>query len=235
MPEFQVEIVGRSGAAYDRYPPSWPQGSAEPNLETFARELLDRGTVERSDVLVVGSRGGQVVLPSLWRALGDWVPPAVVINGGCAMNLPAAIHWPKGAVTFLLMGGLDTFRGATSVETYIADTKSRVPAENGTTAILFVKEMMHMPQSKLLGAVLPLMLKALLTWKEAGPSLPPVADFQALLTSIAQARCWSGHLLYTHRSGVWKDTTFGPGGPEPAKRHRFGVSCPRQRVKVGCP
>jgi len=231
MPEFRIEIAGKSQAAYDRYPNSWPQGSTGQNLETFAWDLLDQGVVGRSDLLVVGSRGGQVVLPWLWRALDNRTPPAVVINGGCAMKLPAAICWPRGAISFLLMGGLDNFRGAMSKEAYVADAKSRVPAENRTTAILFVNEMTHMPQSDLLRAVLPFMLKVLLAWKEMGPAQPPLREFDALLSSLARTACWSGRLLYTQSAGVWQETAFGSGTSVPAKREQLSVSSVRRCVQ----
>ena len=35
----QVELCGSRGAAYDRYPPSWQNGKAPPNLETFAQAV----------------------------------------------------------------------------------------------------------------------------------------------------------------------------------------------------
>ena len=52
-------------------------------------------------------------------------------------------HWPSKAATFLLLGGNDGFRGCVSIEDYLADTKSRVPDSNASTAILFVHEMTH--------------------------------------------------------------------------------------------
>ncbi|CAK0910169.1 unnamed protein product [Prorocentrum cordatum] len=86
-------------------------------------------------------RGGQVVLPHLWKSAGSSTPPAIVINGGCAMKLPEAPCWPDEATTFLLIGGRDTFRGKFSPEGYVADAKARVPAGNFSTALLFVSEM----------------------------------------------------------------------------------------------
>lgn len=210
MPDFRLDIKGQARAPYDRYPASWQGGAAGPNLETFAAQLMDQGIVEQSECLVVGSRGGQVVLPSLWSRFGDGVPPAVVINGGCAMGLPTAVYWPTQAVTFLLIGGQDNFRGKASVEEYIADTKSRVPKGSSRTAILYVSEMQHMPQSALLGAVLPQMVRALLAWKRAGASAPPPHDkMQAVLAAVKQQKQWSGCLMYTCGAGVWQDLPFG--------------------------
>jgi len=207
---FRVEIAGQSGALYDRYPTSWPQGSAGPNLETFAHELLNQRVAEKSDCLVIGSRGGQVVLPTLWQALGNKAPPTVVINGGCAMKLPKAVHWPTQAISFLLMGGQDYFRGAMSLEEYVADAKSRVPAGNATTAILFVNEMPHMPQSTMLAAALPQMLETLLSWQKVGSGNPPEAELHAVLSILERTGQWSGRLLYTESAGVWRELPFGP-------------------------
>jgi len=121
---FRVQVFGGRGEPYDRYPESWSGGAPAPNLETFGQELLTGGVLEQSDCLVVGSRGGQVVLPFLWGHRGDAVPPTVVINGGCAMaGLPRATEqaWPRTAVTLLLMGGQDHFRGKASPEEYVAE------------------------------------------------------------------------------------------------------------------
>mmetsp|Transcript_176671 Transcript_176671/g.566528 ORF Transcript_176671/g.566528 Transcript_176671/m.566528 type:complete len:420 (+) Transcript_176671:46-1305(+) len=229
MPDFRLDIKGQARAPYDRYPASWQGGAAGPNLETFAAQLMDQGIVEQSDCLVVGSRGGQVVLPSLWSRFGASVPPAVVINGGCSMGLPTAVHWPTQAVTFLLIGGQDNFRGKASVEEYIADTKSRVPKGSSRTAILYVSEMQHMPQSALLGAVLPQMVRALLAWKRAGASAPPPHDkMQAVLAAVAQQNQWSGRLMYTCGAGVWQDLPFG--GANAAEK--VAPQRPRQAVSA---
>lgn len=169
-PSFKVEVVGRSRAPYDVYPPCWPHGAPAPNLQSFADEVLETGVHREVQTMVFGSRGGQVVLPHLWQAqehgLCPPVPPVVVINGGCAMKLPTPVRWPESAVSFLLIGGQDNFRGRLSVEDYVAETRSHVPLANKTTAILFVQEMTHMPQQPLLRGVLRLMLKAIASWKE---------------------------------------------------------------------
>lgn len=207
-PRFNVEIVGRSRAAYDCYPPEWSHGGPPPNLATFAEDVYRQGWVEKSDLFVFGSRGGQVVLPSLWQRLGERMPPAVVINGGCAMNLPRRIHWPDSAITFLLIGGQDNFRGNATVEEYIAETRKYVPQRNGTTAILYVSEMGHMPQGSLLRVVLPLMLRALQSWK--AKSAVPKEDFRQILAAV-NTDGWSGRLMFTKRPGQWAaDVDFGP-------------------------
>lgn len=195
-------MIGRSRAVYDRYPESWAHGARAPNLCSFAAEALAVGAMD-VDCLVFGSRGGQVVLPMLWKAMGDQSPPAVVINSGCAMKLPEMVVWPLGAVTFLLLGGQDTlFRGPNSPEAYIANTRGSVPSGSCTTAILYIHEMEHLPQRSLISAILPLMLQACLRWKAHGP---PEAEFQALLKVLCG---WSGKLLYTEACG-WQEIAFG--------------------------
>lgn len=44
----------------------------------------------------------------------------MIINGGCAMKLPNVVKWPSAAVTFLLIGGQDYFRGETTVDECLA-------------------------------------------------------------------------------------------------------------------
>ena len=55
----------------------------------FRREQLQ--AVEQWHCMVFGSRGGQVVLPELWAALGNKVPPSIVINGGAA-SAPSCVE-----------------------------------------------------------------------------------------------------------------------------------------------
>lgn len=207
-PSFIVEIVGQSRAPYDIYPETWAQGRGAPNLASFAQDVLDQGVLDRSDCLVCGSRGGQVVLPHFWAMAGDKVPPAVVINGGVAMNLPTSVQWPQNAVTFILIGGEDNFRGHLSPEEYVADTRNRVPAISSTTAILYVNEMMHMPQAKLLAAVLPPMIRVVLQWN-ADPDNSVLDIMRSVLQAVNQDG-WSGRLLFTKGAGVWEDVEFSP-------------------------
>merc|ERR1719356_132203 len=151
-PSLKVDVVGMANTSYDCYPEDWPQGHRAPNLRSFAeRELLASGKASCSDCLVFGSRGGQVVLPALWQKSGADVPPAVVLNGGCSMDLHRPVLWPESAVSFLLLGGQDDlFRNQwgrlLSPADYLADAKTHVPTKNKTTAILYVSEMTHMPQ-----------------------------------------------------------------------------------------
>lgn len=203
-----VDIVGESRAAYDRYPASWAnEGAPAPNLESFALDLIATRRLASTDCLVVGSRGGQVVLPTLWQALGENVPPAVVMNGGCAMGLPTEVHWPTKAATFLLLGGQDYFRGNLRMQDYVADAKSRVPQDNKTTAILLVHEMVHMPQADLLNAILMHMIQAITSWK-ANADCTPMDDFSAILSNLRRGGV-SGILTFKSGTGnSWSSEAF---------------------------
>lgn len=207
-PRFKVEIVGRSRAQYDCYPPNWPHGGPAPNLESFAAEVLAQRVVERNHCLVFGSRGGQVVLPYFWKAQAQGllkVPPAFIINGGCAMNIPDTVKWPHDAITFLLIGGQDNFRGHFTTDQYVSDTQGHVPKQNSTTAILYVHEMVHMPQMNLLNGCIQYVLRALMAWQSVGK--PPLEHFRAILGKLSRDG-WSGRLLYTSAPGAWEDIKF---------------------------
>eukprot|EP00440_Ansanella_granifera_P071935 gb/GFBE01078063.1/.p1 GENE.gb/GFBE01078063.1/~~gb/GFBE01078063.1/.p1 ORF type:complete len:123 (+),score=23.74 gb/GFBE01078063.1/:1-369(+) len=97
-----------------------------------------------------------------------------------------------------------------SPEQYIASAKKRVPRENRTTAILYVDEMLHMPQASLLAAVLPHMLRTCLAWKAAAKQsvITPLAELQALLEELTENSSWSGRLMFTN-AGLWADVPFG--------------------------
>eukprot|EP00427_Karlodinium_veneficum_P011274 CAMPEP_0169094854 /NCGR_PEP_ID=MMETSP1015-20121227/18166_1 /TAXON_ID=342587 /ORGANISM="Karlodinium micrum, Strain CCMP2283" /LENGTH=352 /DNA_ID=CAMNT_0009155537 /DNA_START=51 /DNA_END=1109 /DNA_ORIENTATION=- len=202
-----VNILGQSRAPYDRYPSSWAsEGAPPPNLETFALDLSAQGCLDNLDCLVVGSRGGQVVLPTLWEHCGEAVPPAVVMNGGCAMGLPTPVSWPESAVTFLLLGGNDYFKGALSVNEYLSDSQRRVPKANSTTAILLVSEMTHMPQAHLLTGILHNMILAVTSWKDSGRV--PLNEFSAILTTLRRGG-WSGILSFKTLPGdAWESEVF---------------------------
>jgi len=116
------------------------------------------------------------------------------------MQLPTQVAWPSNAMSFLLLGGQDYFRGQVSSTEYLAQARSRVPQENGTTAFLYIREMDHMPQGPLLRVALPIMVEALTTWKSTGQ--PPLKLFRKLLMGM-QAGGWSGRLMYTKAAGEW--------------------------------
>merc|ERR1719277_2889401 len=98
------------------------------------------------------------------------------------MGLPTSVHWPHDAVTFLLLGGHDYFRGHQTMEEYLVDAQRRVPTANETTAVLLVHEMVHMPQADLLMAILSHMIRAVTEWKASG--CMPVDEFIAILASL---------------------------------------------------
>lgn len=121
------------------------------------------------------------------------------------MNLPTRVLWPDSAITFMLMGGNDNFRGNFSHEAYVEETRRWVPRTNRSTAILYVNEMEHMPQTHLLGAILKHMLRALMSWKST--ARPPLEGFRRVLVALSQDG-WSGRLLYTSNPGAWEDIKF---------------------------
>jgi len=123
------------------------------------------------------------------------------------MDLPVTPHWPDSAVTFLLVGGLDYFRGSRSPEAYLADVLSHVPKGNRKTAVLFVEEMQHMPQAPLLGAFLALAVATLLEWRSA--ESPPTGKLQQILLALSRGN-WKGQLWYTAAPGQWQDAAVGP-------------------------
>lgn len=204
---YQVDVIGQARSRYDHYPMSWgpPEGGPPPCLETWGASLV--GRLQGAACLVVGSRGGQVVLPALWRALGPAVPPTVCINGGCSMDLPTGGQgsWPESAYTFLILGGKDYFRGPLSPEEYVANAKKNVPARNGTTAILYINEMEHMPAPHLLQPILVSMVSGMISWKNMGKA--PLADFHTMCQQLHQGG-WTGRFLFTGAPGVWEDMSL---------------------------
>jgi len=205
-----VKIKGHSHAPYDAYPPSWSNGQAGANLETFAMDLIKEGVLDKNQCLVLGSRGGQVVLPALWAARGNNVPPAVVINGGCAReDLPAVPAWPDQAVTFMLIGGKDYFRGQYKLDEYLTNTMHNVPRNNTTTAILLVNDMVHMPQTAMLDSILKHLIMGSISWKATGDA--PEEEFHAIVNVLAQTS-WSGKLVFKTSPTTWEQLAFSLAG-----------------------
>lgn len=220
---FRMHVLGQRGEKYDRYPEYWDGGSASPNLESFATELLSQGTLEQADCILAGSRGGQVVVPCVWRALGDKVPPAVVINGGCAMTIPGPpVQWPVKAVTIIILGGADYFRGRLSGREYLSASTARVPQGNSSTAILYIREMEHMPQASLMQVILQPLLLAAIYWKASGRA--PKHELRNIAQDLDGGK-WSGYLTFLVGPGSWEEVSFGrkdsaesPSGKGRAKR-----------------
>lgn len=155
------------------------------------------------------------------------MPPAVVINGGCAQTGSNPSWWPETAVTFLLLGGRDYFRGGMPDGEYVAFTKGRVPAGSTTTAILFVREMEHMPQAPLLGAILRDAISAAISWRASGRVLVP--GLRVLLSALS-AGGWTGQLSYTSSSGAWEDIAFA--GATPGKSLPAALSQAKNETKA---
>jgi len=200
---FRLRVLGRSAMPYDRYPQAWRQGAPPPNLETFAQDVLAEGIVKDADCSIFGSRGGQVVLPNLWHGLGDKMPPAIVINGGCAMGLPIPCNWPAKAITFLILGGKDYFKSSHhDAEEYIRDSQRHVPKLNTTTALLYIHEMEHMPEQTLLKAVLRKAIEGMVSWKTTNSV--PLAVFKTIVQTVRRIG-YSVKLLYTCSPGVWQN------------------------------
>ncbi|CAJ1379126.1 unnamed protein product [Effrenium voratum] len=230
-PDLQVEVVGRKGMPYDRYPECWDSGTAAPNLRSFGEDVVSIGLHRRADCVMFGSRGGQVVLPIMWDAVGDQIPPSVVVNGGCAMRLPGPkVNWPAGAVTVMLLGGLDFFRTGSTAEQYLTTTCQCVSPLNKTTAFLFVPEMKHMPQQSVARVALPALVSAALAWSQA-PELPPqLAQAAEALNRLGFA-CL---LRFTTAPGRWAEQQFGqlppdrqPPPPSPRGPRAARPPCPQ--------
>lgn len=206
---FHVDVVGRKSTLYDQYPECWQGGGPAPNLASFADDLLCMGVHARTDCFIFGSRGGQVVLPAFWRTLGNSTPPSVVINGGCAMNLPGPpVSWPRKATTIMLMAGQDFFRGSQPSHEYLQNACRCVSPGNRTTAILYVPEMKHMPQPDILRATLTHLVRAALFWHLNHDSVP-ISHLRAAGLALQQLG-WGSRLLYTSTQGQWQEMLFGP-------------------------
>jgi len=227
-----IDVVGRSGMPYDRYPAGWPNGGAPPDLETFAKDMISQGSLSNTDCLVVGSRGGQVVLPVLWRELGSTVPPAVVINGGIAMDLPFPIVWPSTAMTFLLLGGQDYFKGSLGAQAYLQQAMSKKPSVNATTAVLYVEEMSHMPAGKLLKVFLEEAVTGLLKWQNNRS--PPTDTFESIVSTLSREG-WKGQLVWTKDSSSWDRLSFPRSAIQRPPAEPGAVAMPCQHGSVAIP
>jgi hypothetical protein len=131
-------------------------------------------------------------------------------------------------MTFLLLGGCDYFKGGKSAEEYIAEAKGQVPHGNVTTAILFVREMEHMPSRALLRAVLPTMLLTLLSWKAQNAA--PLGELRSVAGALDSDHRFSGRLLFTTGPGTWEELHFGDRSrglpaPAPAAAQRRPKKC----------
>jgi hypothetical protein len=152
--QYNILDIGKSNQQYDKYPPGWSdQTSNGPNLETFAEYIINTQIINYLDFLIVGSRGGQVVLPYLWRKL-SYIPPTLIINGGC-IKKSGEIIWPDNAISCVLLGGNDYFLGKN--DDYLKKNKGiyeYLKHCNIHTIIIYIDNMEHMPQQELMNIII---------------------------------------------------------------------------------
>eukprot|EP00913_Durusdinium_trenchii_P021525 g20227.t1 len=93
-------------------------------------------------------------------------------------------------------------------EEYLVSTQQCVPATNQSTALLYINEMEHMPQSHLFALILPHLLRVCLAWKRK-VEVAPLRELQCLLTELNSCKGeWTGCLSFTSGAG-WTDVPFG--------------------------
>eukprot|EP00435_Cladocopium_sp_Y103_P009233 s49_g2.t1 len=132
------------------------------------------------------------------------------------MNLPGPkIVWPQQAVTLMLMGSEDFFKGRKSSAEYLTASKSYVPP-NTRTAILYVRQMQHMPQKALLQLVLRPLVMAAARWKYS--KICPEEQLHQLTVQL-EDESWSGS-LFILQGRAWKESTFGPLDESPKKKSK---------------
>ena len=118
---YNLILLGHSclGCGYDRYPLFWDKGTSgfnlidmttndkifnprtletEPGIEKFIKKILE---TKRIHCIICGSRGGQVVLPTLWT-LGIDIP-TVILNAGC-INSPCLNKLPDSRIVLSTFG-----------------------------------------------------------------------------------------------------------------------------------
>lgn len=61
-----MEVVGRKGMPYDRYPECWDSGTAAPNLRSFGEDVVSIGLHRRALAKAYGACGR---LGRFWDAL----------------------------------------------------------------------------------------------------------------------------------------------------------------------
>ncbi|CAJ1428914.1 unnamed protein product [Effrenium voratum] len=130
------------------------------------------------------------------------------------MNLPGPkIAWPNQAVNILLLGGQDFFKGQKSSSEYLASTKKCIPV-NTRTAIIYVRQMQHVPQKALLQMVLRPLVLAAAAWQFS--KINPEEQLRAVTNQLEMMN-WSGALLVL-TAGAWKESTFGVLDGSPRKK-----------------
>ena len=142
---FNVIYFADSGGKYDKYPNYWENNafveSQGNHLGGIAQLVEDKIYKENiiPNVIIAGSRGGQVTIGKIWERL--WRGPTIIINAGC---LTSQTIIPKQAhVLFIIMEN-DYFK---SVNTPQKVTKliQKYKEKNAKTNIVFLRGHYHMP------------------------------------------------------------------------------------------
>ena len=94
---------------YDKYPKRWKDdintwGRTGPNLCTLAHELIEHKALDNIDILICGSRGGQVTLHELWNI--GWRGRTINLN---APAMVPSRDIPANAALVLVSLGADYF------------------------------------------------------------------------------------------------------------------------------
>ena len=140
------------GDKYDNYPVIWNSKNNPFTLVDIVPDLILPKITSgiEPDVILCGSRGGQIILPTLWQYGYNY--PAVVINGDIVNYYKKTKQkFPDNLKLVLLVGGKDYFK---NYDTII----SQAPWQPG---IFIVRDpvMSHMPNYNRLNKMLPAMIQ----------------------------------------------------------------------------
>ena len=117
---------------YDHYPLWWTGKYHKKTHAHVAKDLMipALNRLKKPTVLLFGSRGGQITLPTLWRFNVNI--PSVVLNGGCVQvvkNHPNKFQYPSQLKMVLVIFGEDFFRGQRSSQEYKQYHVDNAPAQ----------------------------------------------------------------------------------------------------------
>ena len=130
---YEVEVVKGAREGYgpgSGYPKEWSTGKplivkGEFNLATLATKVIERINLATPDVILCGSRGGQVTIGPVWEAMVQHqipIVPTVVLNAGC-INVIQKGSIPRDMKLVLVTGGQDYFstKDPNVVKTFISE------------------------------------------------------------------------------------------------------------------
>ena len=111
------------------YPPGWQSGAPEIiegqcDLATLSRQVIYQIKHIKPDVVLCGSRGGQVTIGLVWKAMNKGlipVIPTIVLNAGCVIVPGESI--PTELKLVLVTGGLDYFGNTSKTRDFVAKHK----------------------------------------------------------------------------------------------------------------